>query len=163
MSLVRSLLTLLIATTISSVSMAAVTLEGDPKVAFIYFSPKNDGGWTEAHERGRLKTAEALGLDLAYVENVEETTEAVRQVVDLYLDRGYNIIIGTSYGFGDGLLEMANENPNIAFMNAAGETAADNLETFYARTYEAWYLAGMAAGGVSKTNKIGRASCRERV
>jgi basic membrane lipoprotein Med (substrate-binding protein (PBP1-ABC) superfamily) len=40
-------------------------------------------------------------------------------------------------------------------MNAAGETAADNLETFYARTYEAWYLAGMAAGAVSKTNKIG--------
>ena len=155
MLLIRSLLALLIATAVSSVSMAAVTLEGDPKVAFIYFSPKNDGGWTESHERGRLKTAEALGIDPAYVENVGETTEAVREVVDLYLDRGYNIIIATSYGFGDGMLEMAKENPNIAFMNAAGETAADNLETFYARTYQAWYLAGMAAGGVSKTNKIG--------
>ena len=31
----------------------------------------------------------------------------MRQVVDLYIGRGFNIIIGTSYGFGDGLLEAA--------------------------------------------------------
>lgn len=134
---------------------AQVTLEGEPKVAFIYFSQKNDGGWSEAHERGRAKAAEALGIDIAYVEDVEETAEAVRQVVDLYLGRGYNIIVGTSYGFGAGLLEAANANPNVAFVNAAGDTSSDNLETFYARTYQAWYLAGMAAGAASKSNKIG--------
>ncbi|MGI9303772.1 MAG: BMP family ABC transporter substrate-binding protein [Gammaproteobacteria bacterium] len=134
---------------------AEVTLKDDPKVAFIYFSQKNDGGWSEAHERGRQKTSKALGVDIAYVEDVEETAEAVRQVVDLYMDRGYNIIVGTSYGFGNGLLEAAKANPQIAFVNAAGDTSADNLETFYARTYEAWYLAGMAAGAVSKSNKIG--------
>ena len=48
MLLIRSLLALLIATAVSSVSMAAVTLVGDPKVAFIYFSPKNDGLLTAA-------------------------------------------------------------------------------------------------------------------
>ena len=155
MFLIRSLFLAVVALAVSSVSVAAVTLDGDPKIALIYFSPKNDGGWTEAHERGRQKTADALGFDLAYVENVAETSEAVRQVVDLYLDRGYNIIIGTSYGFGDGLLETSKANPNVAFMNVAGATASDNLETFYARTYQAWYLAGMAAGSVSKSNKIG--------
>ena len=134
---------------------AGVKIEGDPKIAFIYFSQANDGGWSEAHERGRQKTAKALGMDIPFVENVEETTEAVRQVVDLYLGRGFNIIVGTSYGFGDGLLEAAKANPNVAFVNVAGETAADNLETFYARTYQAWYLAGMAAGGVTESNKIG--------
>ena len=107
MSLIRSLFLVVIALAVSSVSVAAVTLDGDPKIALIYFSPKNDGGWTEAHERGRQKAADALGHDLAYVENVAETNEAVRQVVDLYLDRGYNIIIGTSYGFGDGLLRVS--------------------------------------------------------
>lgn len=136
-------------------AQAQVKIEGDPKVAFIYFSQKNDGGWSEAHERGRQKVAAALDLDIAYVESVEETNEAVRQVVDLYLSRGFNIIVGTSYGFGNGLLEAAKAHPEIAFLNAAGDTSADNLETFYARTYEAWYLAGMAAGSVTKTNKIG--------
>lgn len=134
---------------------AQVSIEGDPKIAFIYFSQANDGGWSEAHERGRQKTATALGTDIPFVENVEETTEAVRQVVDLYLSRGFNIIVGTSYGFGDGLLEAAKENPGVAFVNVAGETTHDNLETFYARTYQAWYLAGMAAGGTTTSNKIG--------
>ena len=134
---------------------AEVTLEGDPKVAFIYFSQKNDGGWSEAHERARQKTVESLGMDIAYVENVKETNEAVRQVVDLYADRGFNVIVGTSYGFGAGLKEAAEANPKLAFVNVAGDTDAANLETFYARTYEAWYLAGMAAGAVSKSNKIG--------
>ncbi|MGI9331521.1 MAG: BMP family ABC transporter substrate-binding protein, partial [Gammaproteobacteria bacterium] len=134
---------------------AQVKLQGDPKIAFIYFSQKNDGGWSESHERGRQKVAAALGMDIPYVESVEETNEAVRQVVDLYLSRGFNMIIGTSYGFGNGLLEAAKENPGVAFMNAAGETSADNLESFYARTYQAWYLAGMAAGSVTKTGKIG--------
>ena len=132
-----------------------ITLEGDPKIAFIYFSQANDGGWSEAHERGRQRTADKLGMDIPFVEDVKETTEAVRQVVDLYLGRGFNIIVGTSYGFGDGLLEAAKENPGVAFVNVAGETAHDNLETFYARTYQAWYLAGMAAGGTTKSNKIG--------
>lgn len=139
----------------ASASAAGVTIDGEPKAAFIYFSQKNDGGWSEAHERGRQATAKALGMNIAYVESVEETAEAVRQVVDLYLGRGFNIIVGTSYGFGAGLLEAAKANPGVAFVNAAGDTSADNLETFYARTYEAWYLAGMAAGSVTKSNRIG--------
>ena len=150
-----SFFALLMLALVAPLAQAQVKIEGDPKVAFIYFSQANDGGWSEAHERGRQKTAEALGIDIPYVENVEETTEAVRQVVDLYLGRGFNIIVGTSYGFGDGLLEAAKAYPNVAFVNAAGETAHDNLETFYARTYQAWYLAGMAAGGTTKSNKIG--------
>ena len=148
-------LSLLLSMTVAGTASAQITLEGDPKIAFIYFSPKNDGGWTEAHERGRQKTADELGIDIAYVENVEETSEAVRQVVDLYTARGYNMVVGTSYGFGAGLKEAAEANPNLVFANVAGDTEAKNLETFYARTYEAWYLAGMAAGSVSKTNKIG--------
>jgi len=136
-------------------AQAQVTLDGEPKIAFLYYSTTNDGGWTEALDRGRLKMQEALGLEAAYVESVEETSEAVRQAAEIYLSRGYNIIIGTSYGFGDGLKEMAAEHPDIAFLNVAGETEAANLETFYARTYQPWYLAGMAAGGMTESDTIG--------
>jgi basic membrane protein A and related proteins len=139
----------------AAAASAQVTLDGEPKVAFIYYSATNDGGWTEALDRGRLKMQEALGLEAAYVENVEETSEAVRQAAEIFLSRGYNIIIGTSYGFGDGLKELAAENPDIAFLNVAGETEAPNLETFYARTYQPWYLAGMAAGAMTESKVIG--------
>lgn len=139
----------------SATAQAQVTLDGEPKIAFLYYSATNDGGWTEALDRGRLKMQEALDLEAAYVENVEETSEAVRQAVDIFTSRGYNIIIGTSYGFGDGLQEVAGENPGVAFLNVAGETDAPNLETFYARTYQPWYLAGMAAGAMTESGTIG--------
>ena len=74
----------------------------------------------EAHERGRQQTVKDLGMDIAYVENVEETNEAVRQVVDLYADRGYNIIVGTSYGFGAGLRKPQRQ-AEAAFVNVAGD------------------------------------------
>ena len=132
-----------------------VQLEADPKIAFIYLSPANDGGWTESLDRGRKKLEEATGLSATYSEDVAAEKSTVRQVIDLYIRRGYNIIIGTSWDYGEAFAEAAEANPNVAFMNAAGETYGPNLESFYARTYQGWYLAGMAAAGVSESKKIG--------
>ena len=138
-----------------STAYAGVTIEGDPKVAFIYLSPAHDGGWTESIERGRVKLEKETGLKAAYTEDVSGDKTETRQVVDLYVKRGHNIIIGTAWDYGEALAEAAADNPNVAFLNAAGETFAANLESFYARTYQAWYLAGMAAAGVTETKKIG--------
>ncbi len=134
---------------------AAVKLEGDPKIAFIYLSPAHDGGWTESLDRGRIKLEKATGLDIAYTEDVSGDKAETRRVIDLYVKRGYNIIVGTAWDYGEAFAEAAKANPNVAFVNAAGETKSDNLESFYGRTYQGWYLAGMAAGSVTKTNKIG--------
>lgn len=151
-----SVLTLL-AFTICGVSAAnaVVELEGDPKIAFIYLSPAHDGGWTESIERGRVLVEEATGLDVAFTEDVSGDKTKTRQVIDLYVKRGYNIIVGTSWDYGEAFAEAAVDYPNVAFMNAAGETMGPNLESFYARTYQGWYLAGMAAASVSKTKKLG--------
>lgn len=134
---------------------AAVELEGAPKVAFIYLSPAHDGGWTESIERGRVILENETGLEAAFTEDVSSDKGKTRRVIDLYVKRGYNIIIGTAWDYGEAFAEAAAAYPNVAFMNAAGETMADNLESFYARTYQAWYLAGMAAAGVTKTKKLG--------
>lgn len=139
----------------SPLVQAEVKLEGDPKVAFIYLSPAHDGGWTESIERGRVALENATGLEAAYTEDVSSDKTNTRQVIDLYVKRGYNIIIGTAWDYGEAFAEAAADYPNVAFMNAAGETMADNLESFYARTYQGWYLAGMAAASVSKSKKLG--------
>lgn len=134
---------------------AAVELVGPPRVAFIYLSPAHDGGWTESIERGRVILENETGLETVFTEDVPSDKAKTRQVIDLYVKRGYNIIIGTAWDYGEAFAEAASAYPKVAFMNAAGETMADNLESFYARTYQAWYLAGMAASGVTKTKKLG--------
>ncbi len=139
----------------TSAGMAEFKLDGEPKIAFIFHGAADNAGWAESHNNARLKMEEALDTRIAYAENIPEETTKVRQAIDLFISRGHNIIVGTSFGYGDAFLEAAKQYPNVAFLNAAGTTNHDNLESFYARTYEGWYLAGMIAGSVTETNKLG--------
>lgn len=133
----------------------AFKLNGEPKIAFIYGATAKDGGWNEAIDAGRAAVESQLGVTVAVTENVPEEATALKNAIDLYVKRGFNIIVGTTYGYSDGILEAAKQYPEVAFVNASGTTNAANLEGFYARTYQGWYLAGMAAAGASKTKKLG--------
>jgi basic membrane protein A len=89
------------------------------------------------------------------VENVADNATAVRPVVDLFVQRGYNIILGSVFGYSDAFKELSEKYPDVAFLNPAGTTNGDNLESYYGRTYESQYLCGMAAGAASKSGKLG--------
>ena len=137
-------------------AQAAFKLEGEPKIAMLQLGTVNDGGWSEALEYARVKTEQALGVEIAYTENIPEDNSEILRAIDLYVSRGHNIIIGTSWGYGDAFLEAATKYPDVAFVNCAGETNnATNLESFYARSYQGWYLAGIVAGHVTQSKKIG--------
>ena len=133
----------------------AFELKGDPRVAFIYAAPAQDGGWNEAFDNSRKILEQELDMKIAATESIPEEATAIRGAIDLYIDRGFNIIVGTGYGYSDGILEAAKDYPDVAFLNGAGITNSANLESFYARTYQGWYLAGMAAGAMTRTKKLG--------
>lgn len=131
------------------------TLKGKPKIAMIYFGPKNDGGWTQAFDEARVKVEKALGEKIQFVESVPEDASAIKPAAEKFIQRGANIIIGTAFGYSDAFKELAAKYPDVAFLNGSGTTNGPNLESFYGRTYESQYLCGMAAGAVSKTGKLG--------
>lgn len=130
-------------------------LDGPPKIAFVYFNVKNDGGWVQALDEARLKVEAETGQKIPYVENVPEVASAIRPAVETFIKRGYNIIVGSAFGYSDTFKALAEENPKVAFLNPAGTTNGPNLQSFYGRTYQSQYLCGMAAGGTSKSGKLG--------
>lgn len=134
---------------------AEFALKGEPKIAFVYASAAKDGGWNEAFENARIIMEKKLGTKITVVESIPEETTKIRGAVDLLVRRGHNVIIGTSFGHSDGYLEAAKRYPDVAFLNGAGTTNNSNLESFYARTYEGWYLAGLLAGSMSESNRLG--------
>jgi basic membrane protein A and related proteins len=131
------------------------SLKEPAKVAFLYFKAKNDGGWTQAFEEARPKMEKALHLKIPYVENIAEDAAQITPPAEKFIQRGYNIIIGTAFGYSDTFKELAQKHPTVAFLNAAGTTNGANLQSFYGRTYESQYLCGMVAGAMSKTGKLG--------
>ncbi len=124
------------------------------KVGFIYVGPVGDAGWTFAHDLGRQATLEALpGVETVVVESVPEAE--VEPFIDQLVADGVNVIFATSFGYGDGVLAAAERHPDVIFGHATGVTRAPNVMTYMADFYQVYYLNGLIAGALTKSNKIG--------
>ena len=77
--------------------------EPDPdkfNVAFVFVGPIGDGGWTYAHNEGRLYVEEQMGdaVHTAYLESVPEGADAERVIRNL-ARAGFDAIFTTSFGY----------------------------------------------------------------
>jgi simple sugar transport system substrate-binding protein len=138
----------------------AVTLPGraaEPlKAAWVYVGPVGDAGWTFAHDQGRKQTQEKFGdkLKSTYIESVPEGPDAERVIRDL-VAKGNKIIFTTSFGYGPATERVAKDNPDVIFEHATGYKTLPNLGVYEGRFYEPAYLAGIVAGGMSKSGILG--------
>lgn len=122
------------------------------KVGFVYVAPLTDAGWVHQHDEGRKAVEAALGarVKTRYVENVAEGPDGERVIRDL-AQQGYGLIFTPSFGYMEATLKVAQEYPKVRFESITGYKTATNVATANARYYEGRYLAGIAAGRMSKT------------
>jgi basic membrane protein A and related proteins len=126
------------------------------KAAWMYVGPVGDAGWSYAHDLGRKGVEEKYGdkVKTSFVENVPEGADAERVIRDL-VAQGNKIIFATSFGYGDSMEKVAKDFPDVYFEHATGYKTSDNLRVYEGRFYEDAYLAGVVAGGMTKTNVLG--------
>jgi len=123
-----------------------------PSVGYVLVGPKNDGGWSMRHYHG-FKSLEKHGYKIGGVEMVPE---AESTKIFLKLARKHDIVFATSFGYMDGMEKAAAKAPDTIFMHATGYKGNDtNFDNYGCMSYQARYLAGVAAGMMTKTNKIG--------
>jgi Uncharacterized ABC-type transport system, periplasmic component/surface lipoprotein len=123
-------------------------------IGFVYVSPIEQMGWTYEHNQARLALDKLEGVVSTYVEN-ESTGPDAERVMQSMASKGYDLIIATSVGYGDSVLKVAAEYPEVKFLHCAGTTTAPNVSTYFGRMYEARYLTGMVAGAMTKNKSIG--------
>lgn len=126
------------------------------KAAWIYVGPHLDGGWSQAHDAGRLKVQKALGSKVVttYKENVPEGPQ-VGQVIESLIRDGNKMIFATSFGFQTAMVAAANKHPDVYFEMATGTATSKNLAEYFGASEDAIYLSGMAAGAATKKGTIG--------
>ncbi len=134
--------------------------EGEPEltVGFIYIGPRTDGGFSEAQDRGRQAMVDYFDGKVATLtaENIPEEKQAVESAAMNMIDQGASVIVGTSYGFMDTLDELAGKYPDVKFLHFSGNKMNDtNFGNYFGAMEEPRYLAGIVAGMMTKTNKIG--------
>jgi basic membrane protein A and related proteins len=126
------------------------------KAAWIYVGPHNDGGWSQAHDQGRLYVQKALGtkVQTTFKENVPEGPQ-VAQVIESLIRDGNKIIFGTSFGYQDAMFAAAAKHPDVKFEMATGTKLSKNMAEYYGAGEDAIYLSGIAAGAATKSGTVG--------
>lgn len=126
---------------------------GKYNVAFIYLGPSNDGGWSQAHDVGRQYVDKNMpDVNTAYVENVPDTADS-EQVIRALARKGFNAIIGTSFGYMDPMANVAAEFPDIKFLHVSGyKSNGTNYGNMFGAMETIKYQAGLIAGARAKAD-----------
>src|ERR671931_512686 len=126
------------------------------KAAWIYVGPHNDGGWSQAHDQGRLYVQKMLvsNVKTTYKEKIPEGPQ-VSQVIDSLIRDGNKIIFATSFGFQPAMAAAAKKYPDVKFEMATGTAQSKNMAEYFGAGEDAIYLSGMAAGAATKKGVIG--------
>ena len=101
---------------------AAFTLSEPPKIAFLYFAEKTDGGWTQAFDEARPKIEEALGMKIPFVENVPEVAGQSGRRPSDSSSAGTTSSSAPPSAIPIPSRSFRRNIPKVAFLNASGTT-----------------------------------------
>src|SRR6187549_665646 len=120
---------------------------GKFNVAMVLIGPHNDNGWSQAHYEGLQYVCDHVpDAHVAYIELVPEGADS-EQVFRSLSRKGFNFIIGTSFGYMDPMATVADEFPDITYLHLTGYKSNNkNFGNFFGAMEDFKYLAGMLAG-----------------
>ncbi len=124
---------------------------GKFNIAMVLIGPHDDGGWSQAHYEGLLYVKENVpNTHVAYIENVPEGADS-EQIFRSLARKGFNLILGTSFGYMDPMETVANEYPDVYFIHLTGiKSNQKNFGNLMGAMENMKYLAGMIAGARAK-------------
>jgi basic membrane lipoprotein Med (substrate-binding protein (PBP1-ABC) superfamily) len=112
-----------------------------------------DAAWNSGAYTGLVQIHDSLGVPVSHVEarTPAEQEEALRT----YAVQGYNLVFGHGFEFQGPAERVSMDYPSVVFIITSGERVQGNVAPLIFRLSEASYLAGMVAGGLTKTGTIG--------
>lgn len=135
----------------------AIALASDLKIGVLIPGRIDDKGFMEAGYNGLLKS-KTLGIKTSYIDNIKPElgplTEALRRLAADSPD----MIIAHGGQCGKAVEVVAKEFPNIKFTVVQGNVQASNVSSYEVLQEESAWLAGAAAGLLTKTNVVGHIS-----
>ena len=124
-------------------------------VGAIHVGSIKDAGYNQAeHDALAYMAQQVPGIKLLEAENVPEGPD-VERVMENMIQQGAKLIFPQSFGYQDFALNVAARHPDVYFAHPSGYKQAANFGTYWGASDQLQYVLGMAAGAMTKTNKIG--------
>ena len=112
-----------------------------------------DAAWNSGAYAGLQRIHDSLGVPISHVEarTPAEQDEALRT----YAAQGYELVFAHGFEFQGAAERVSAEYPGTIFIVTSGSRAHGNVAPLIFRLEEASYLAGMVAGGLTRSNVLG--------
>ncbi|MGH7560768.1 MAG: BMP family protein [Gemmatimonadales bacterium] len=124
------------------------------RVALITPGSIADAAWNSGAYTGLGWIRDSLGASVSHVEarTPGEQEEALRT----YAAEGFRVVFGHGFEFQAPAERVSPQYPQTVFVVTSGErTAGGNVVPLVFQIEQAAYLAGMVAGGITRSNRIG--------
>ncbi|MGH7526035.1 MAG: BMP family protein [Gemmatimonadales bacterium] len=124
-----------------------------PRVGLITPGSIADAAWNSGAYQGLQWIQDSLDLAISHVEarTPAEQDEALRT----YAAQGYELVFAHGFEFQGAAERVSAQYPKTVFIITSGQRARGNVAPLIFRLEEASYLAGMVAGGLTRTNVVG--------
>ena len=143
--------------TLTTVSLAACSEQpaspDDFTVALVAPGSIADAAWNSGAFSGLERIRDSLGARISHVEAL--TPAAQEEALRTYAAQGYDVVFGNGFEFQDPAERVARDYPQTVFVVNSGARAVGRVVPLVFLIEEATYLAGMVAGGLTRSNRIG--------
>ncbi|MCO4317899.1 BMP family protein [Phyllobacterium sp. 21LDTY02-6] len=128
------------------------------KVGMLIPGRIDDGGFMEAGYDGLMRIKKDLNIETSYIDNIKPEIGLLSDALRKLAADGPDLIIAHGGQNGKAVEAVAPEFPNIKFAVVQGNTKGKNVSSYEVLQEQSAWLAGAAAGLLTKTNVVGHIS-----
>lgn len=141
---------------VASMSLLACSRPATPpgiRVGLITPGSIADAAWNSGAYAGLQRIHDSLGLSISHVEarTPAEQDEALRT----YATQGFDLVFAHGFEFQGPAERVSAQYPKTVFIVTSGSRAQGNVAPLIFKLEDASYLAGMVAGGLTRSNILG--------
>jgi len=123
------------------------------RLAYLTDGLFSDAGWGAFAYNAGQEIISKYGYEVRFLDNV--SIPEIEKTLRTYANENYDIIIAQGYEWGDPVIKVAQEYPDIKFIVFTGLVKSKNVASIFPRQQEAAYLLGALASMLSKNHTIG--------
>jgi len=123
------------------------------RVALLTAGPVSDQGWYAGAFEGLMMIHDSLGMQISHQQT--RTPAEFDEAFLSYADSGFDLVFAHGFEYQDAAIRAGERFPDMTIVVSGGGRVADNVVPLIFTLEEASYLAGMLAGGTTKTDTVG--------
>lgn len=127
--------------------------DGVVRAALLTSGPVSDAGWYAGAYEGLLLIRDSLGFQVSHQQT--RTPAEFDEAFLSYADAGFDLIFAHGFEYQDAAMRAGELFPDLTIVVSGGGRVAENVVPLVFRLEQGSFLAGMLAGGMTRSGIVG--------